>query len=68
MYVMASYNGVQKDMRVDSYTYFQPREVITMDRKTVTVARSAITGKFVKLATAVRDPRTTVIQTIKKGK
>lgn len=32
------------------------------------VARSAITGRFVKPAAAKRNPKTTITQTIKVGK
>lgn len=37
-----------------------------MATKTVKAARSAITGRFVKKATAKAHPRTTVVETIKK--
>ena len=33
---------------------------------TVKVARSAITGRFVKPATAKRHPKTTVVETVKR--
>ena len=33
---------------------------------TITVARSAISGKFVTKATAVRNPRTTEVENYKK--
>lgn len=35
---------------------------------TRTVARSAITGRFVKRSTAKAHPRTTVVERVKKGK
>jgi len=39
-----------------------------MAKKTTKVARSAVTGRFVKLSEAKRHPRTTVVETIKKRK
>lgn len=67
---VASYNGARKttiksSMRLPLFTS-NHKEVTTMSKKTVTVARSAISGKFVKAATAVRHPRTTIVQTVKK--
>jgi hypothetical protein len=35
-------------------------------RKTRTVARSAVTGRFIKKSTAKRNPRTTVIEKVRK--
>lgn len=39
-----------------------------MARKTRKVARSAVTGRFVKKSTARANPRTTVVETIKTRK
>lgn len=37
-----------------------------MPRKSTKVARSAKTGRFVKKSYAKRNPRTTVVETVKK--
>ena len=39
-----------------------------MARTTRKVARSAVTGRFVKKSTAKSNPRTTVVETIKTRK
>jgi len=39
-----------------------------MPKGPVKIARSAITGKFVKPATAKKHPKTTVVETSKKSK
>ncbi len=36
--------------------------------RTWKVARSAITGKFVKKSTAQKNPKTTVVETMKRSK
>ena len=37
-----------------------------MARRKSTRARSAITGRFVKKSTAKRNPRTTIVETIRR--
>jgi len=37
-----------------------------MSKKTVKIDRSAVTGKFTSVKTAVNKPRTHVVETIKK--
>ncbi len=36
--------------------------------KTTKIGRSAISGRFIPVKVAVNRPRTTIVQTIKKGK
>lgn len=47
-------------------SYRSGKEVKAMSKKSVKVGRSAVTGKFTTVKTAIKKPNTHVVETIKR--